>query len=168
MSYNNGRPGQVFSASFVTTALSTAGPHDLFVLTSTAASRVAILDIEIGQLSTAPGCRAGARITPVARVTGSAGGAAVGPVNLKGWSGAPAAVSGVTQNSSSVISTTSAVLLHAASLSGADGTWRYEPVCPPELNNNTQRAHLNITTPNVAVALHGTVTFAEYGKPPTN
>lgn len=155
--------GPIYTASFVTTALSTGGGHDLFQLTSTSASRVAILDIEVTQPSSAALTQAlGLRL--FRGTTGVGGGAAVTPVHINGHS-TQAAVTGVTANSSTVVSSTSAVLLHAAAMD-TTGKWRYTPIRPPTLNNTGQKLHLVTTTPQVATgALHVTVTMAEIGRP---
>ncbi len=162
MSYNIPN-GPIYTASFVTTALSSGGGHDLFVMTSTSASRVAILDIEVSVPSSAAVAQAlGLRLFRGS--TGTGAGSAVTPTHINGHS-TQAAVTGVTANSSTVVSSTSAVLLHAAAMA-TDGTWRYQPIRPPTLNNTGQKLHLVTTTPQVATgALHCTVTFAEIGKP---
>lgn len=166
MSYQNPIPnGPVYTASIATTALSTA-THDLFVLTSTSASRVAVLDIEVTQSSSAPSIAQSLGLSLYRGSTGTGAGSAVTPRHLDGWS-VPTAVSGVTANSSSVISTTSAVLLHSAALDAAGGNWRYKPCRPPILNIN-QRMHLVATAPQTTMsagqALYITVTFAEIGR----
>jgi hypothetical protein len=95
--------------------------------------------------------------------TGVGAGSAVTPTHINGHS-TQAAVSGVTANSSTVVSSTSAVLLHAAAMA-SDGTWRYRPIRPPTLNNTGQKLHLVTTTPQAATqAIHCTITFAETGK----
>src|SRR5262245_6862322 len=92
--------GPVYTAAFATTALSTAGPHDLFVLTSTGNARVVLLDIEVCQTSSAPTVPQGLGLRLWRGSTGIGGGAAITPVHVHGWPGVPAAVSGVVANSS--------------------------------------------------------------------
>lgn len=164
MSYDNPK-GPVYTASIATTALSSAGPHDLFVLASTSASRVAVLDIEVTQSSSAPAIAQSLGLRLWRGTTSTGTGAAITPAHIHGWS-TMAAVSGVTANSSTIVSTASAVLLHAAALDAAGGNWRYKPCSPPILNTN-QRMHLTATTPQTTMTtpLHVTVTFAEIGKP---
>lgn len=163
MSYTDRNGGQVYTATIESSVLST-NPHDLLTLLSSN-SRVELLDLEFYQVTAAP---LGIGIELWRGSTGSGGGSAVTPVNIKGWSGAPSAVSAVTANSSAVISTTSAVRLAAGAFEAGDGKWCFRPCVPPVLDT-AQRAHIRITAPSTGgaagVAIYGTATFRETGKP---
>lgn len=161
--------GPVFTATLVTSALSTAGPMDLVVLQSSAQTRVKIISLEAQQLSTA------AQSVQVELWRGSSStapaGTAVTPVNLDGWPNTVASKSGVTANTSTIISTASAVRLFAGGFSVGDGSFCYAPEEKHPIITINQTFHARMgtilfsTATPVSVAV--TLTYREIGRSPS-
>lgn len=155
--------GSVFTATLVTSALSTAGPHDLIGLLASSASRLQLLRTEMVALSTSPGALS-AQLELIRGSTGVFAGSAITPVNQDGWPTAKVATAAAAANSASLVSTASASRLEAGGFSG-DNVYCYDPCVKPIVVLN-QRVHWRIGTPNAATAIAITVSWREQGAIP--
>lgn len=154
--------GLTFAATVISSALSTAGGHDLISLVSSAASRCELIAVELQQLSTAP---VGFGIEIFRGSTSAAGGTAITPVPMPGWPAERVAASGANANSATTMSTASAVRLHAGGFECDSGKFVYRPEVLPSLVLNS-RIHVRVGTPPVATAIAATLVFRELGKIP--
>ena len=154
--------GNVYKCAFSTTALTT-NPHDLIGILASSLSRVAIHEIVIGQPSTE--CAYDSLGVQLLRgSTASSTSAAITPRHISGHSGAASAGSSVTLPCTTLVSTASAVLLHAEAFHGNKYCFRPDPCDRPVLEIS-QRLHVRVTAPSTT-RLNGTVTFSEIGKNP--
>jgi hypothetical protein len=156
--------GPVFTYPIPATALST-NPTDLWCVTGSTLSRVAIREIIIGQYSDAGDAQA--EMLPIQLWRGSTaigGGSAITGRNTKGWSGAPTAGSSVTGPSTTLASTASAVVVLADTFNVMGG-YRHYPV-PAErfILDQGQRFHIRLGAANDALTIHGTLKLQELGK----
>lgn len=170
MEFNSYREANVYSIPIYKQTISTAGPADIFgILASTSpVSRVEVLAINLSVSSSAVSGTPQALALQLLRgSTASSTSAAITPVNLRGWSGAPSAGSSATGPSSGIVSTASASQIWADSMNTAIG-WTFPPaqdetgLCRPVLASG-QRLHLRLDTPQVALVLSGNVTIREIG-----
>jgi hypothetical protein len=156
--------GNTFSAA-LTATLTTTNPTDLIsIVPSTGAipSRVQIQRIVVATGSTA-NVPVNMGIELWRGSTNAAIGAAVTPRNHAGWSAAPSAGSSVSANSTTLLSTASAVLFHADAMS--NGRFEYCPQSGYEpIIESGQRFHVR-GTGAAAGSVNVTLTFREIGKP---
>lgn len=159
--------GQIFTATLLSTALSTGGPHDLLALLSTGASQVEVLRLELQQISTAPQAMS---VELFRGSTANPGGSAITPANMSGWPSAPLAKSGLNGNSSTPMSTASAVRIAAGGFGADSGKYVFEPAGNLVLSSigGGQRAHVRVSAPGAAVPIALTMTFAERGRIPSS
>jgi hypothetical protein len=162
---NDGREGNVFTVPIVAQSLSTAGPADVWGFQAPAGSRFEVMSVMLGQTSTAASGVQGLGVSLFRGSTGVSTGGAITPSNTKGWSGAPVAGTTVTGPSSNLVSTASATLVYADSFEAANGRFAYapDPTYRPVFTNS-QRFHIRVTTPQVALSVHGSVTFREVAR----
>lgn len=151
--------GPIYTASFQTTALTT-NPHDAFGILPSTLSRVAIHEITLAQPTTEAPDRLGVQL--LRGSTASSTSAAITPRHIHGWSGAPTAGSSVTLPCTTLVSTASAVLVHADAFFDNKWVWRPAPMDRPVLDVS-QRLHVRITAPSTT-RLNGTIKFSELGK----
>lgn len=158
--------GPIFAFTFSAVSLSTAGPADLFFFTAPSNSRVSIREIRIGQYTDFGDAQA--ELLPIQLMTASTGtgaGSAITGLNVLRHTGAPTAGSSVTGPTTTVASTTSAVVNLSDSFNVAAGfyykpDWDERIVVPP-----SGKFALRVGTPNDAITLNGTLTLQEIGKP---
>lgn len=163
---HDGPSGPIFTAAFSAAAMSSAGPSDLFHITASGNSRVAIKEIRLGQYSEAGDAQA--ELLPLLLMVGTtsaAVGSTITPRNILRHTGAPSAGTAVSAPSTTLSSTASATLMIADSMNVEAGYW----LCPAARDrivlNPGQRAVLRMGTPNDPFTLNGTVTFQELGAP---
>jgi hypothetical protein len=166
MLFNDDRQANIFNVSFSAQTLSTVGNWDLFTITASSGSRVQILDIDLGQQSTAPSAIQALGIQCFSGSTAGSGGTAITPVNTKRWTAAPATVTNVLGPSTALASTASATQIYANAFEAASGRFRYrstEDYGIPIVISNSQRFVMRVTTPQTAVKISATLTFKELG-----
>lgn len=157
--------GRVFTATFATSA--TTGAVDLISLLSTAASKFVVRALDVFAISTSPET-VGIELW---RTTGSSAstGQTTVPRNVRGHTGAPAAVTGCNGPGTVPLTTgANAAKLFQGALA-PDG-FRYRPEVQerPEFTTNAPRFHARISAPTTTVTLVGTVTFEEIGRNPSS
>jgi hypothetical protein len=158
--------GPVYTASFSATT-TTTNPYDLFGILPSTSSRVCIHEITIGNISTGPASEA-VGMTLWRGSTASSTSAAITPRDVRGYTGVPTAGSSVTGPSSSTVSTTSAVAIHAESWVYGQESWKFCPEeCERPLLEVSQRLHLRMSAPAAGLTLAGTLKFSEIGKYPS-
>jgi len=156
--------GPIFTASFAAVAMTT-NPADVFGILPSSLSRVRVISARLGALSSAPVAQQlGVQIWRGS--TASSTSAAITPVNIEGHTGAVAAGSSVTAPSSGLVSTTSALSLHADVWHLDDMNWHWEP-CQSPILEKSQRMHVRVTAPSTTISIYGTLTFQELGKIPS-
>jgi hypothetical protein len=158
----NHDPGLTFAVTLTSSALSTAGSHELLAIASSGQSRVELLAIELQQLTTAP---LGFGVEIFRGSTSTPAGAALTPAPMPGWPAERSAASGANGNSTASMSTAAAVRLCASGFEADSGRFCYRPEVPPSLSLNA-RFHIRVATPPVATAIAATLTFRETGKIP--
>lgn len=168
MQFVDTREGNVFNVPFASQTLSTAGTWDLYTITAPAASRVQLLDIELGQQSTAPANIQALGVGFFIGTTSTGTGTGITAVNTKRWTGAPTAGTSVTGPTTSTASTASAAiaLIYANAFEAASGKFSYRPneeYGVPIVVSNNQRLFIRVSQPQLAVVLSGTLTFKEIG-----
>jgi hypothetical protein len=161
--------GPIFTYPFSATALTTAGPVDLWCVTAPSNSRLAVREIRIGQYSDAGDSEAEMlSITFMSGSTAPSSGTAITGRNINRYSTAitPAANTSVVGPSTTLASTTSADLIFADSFN-AMGGFRYYPV-PSErfIIGLSQRFVIRMTVPNDALTINGTLMVQEVGQFP--
>jgi len=159
----------LFTATFAGVAVSAA--QDAFEITAPATSRVKVKEVRLGQYSDFGDAAAEILSVTVLRghTASGSGGSAITPGNMAGWSAAPAAVSAVEANNTTVASGGSPVTLVADAFNIQQGwCWRaweeYEEIIL-EVN---QRLVVRLSAPIDPLTMNGTLLFEEIGKPPTN
>jgi hypothetical protein len=158
--------GPVYTASFSATT-TTTNPYDVFGILPSTASQVLIHEIVLGNVSTGPAAEA-IGMTLLRGSTASSTSAALTSRDQRGYTGTPTAGSSVTAPSSTLVSTTSAVLLHADSWVYGQGSWKFCPEeCERPLLALSQRLHLRMSAPAAGLSLYGTIKFSEPGKYPS-
>jgi hypothetical protein len=166
MTHRDGPSGPIFSAAFSAASISTAGPSDLFFVTASTRSRVAVREVRLGQYSDAGDAQA--EMLPITLLLGStsaAVGSTITPRNVARHTGAPSAGTAVSAPSTTLSSTASAILMHADAMNIAAG-WSYMPTAADRLVLNPgQKFTVRMGTPNDALSLNGTLTFEEIGTP---
>jgi hypothetical protein len=161
--HSNPNSAPIYSATFASVSISTA-EFDAFGILAPANSRVVIHEIRLGMQSTNPVNQTlGVRI--LRGSTAASAGTALTPRHIHGWTGAPSAGSSVTQPSSALVSTASAVLVFADNWHFHDDVWIYRP-CPEDrlVLEASQRLHVRVTGPTTTTPIYGTLTFAETGR----
>ena len=162
MSFANGSNGPVFTVPIPATSLTTGSAWDVFSIISTT-GRVELMEVVLSQVSSSVAAIQALGVKMFRGSTGVSGGAALTAANALGDGGAAAAVATLTGPSSTVISTTSATQVHSEAMK-ADGHFRYRPHADAcQVLATSQRLHLNVTTPSVAITVYGTVTFRQKG-----
>jgi hypothetical protein len=152
--------GQIFSAAFQTTALTT-NPHDAFGILAPTNSRVVIHEIVLAQPTTEAPDRLGVQL--LRGSTASSTSAAITPRNIMGHALAPSAGSSVTLPSSTLVSTASAVLLAADA--AFDNRFAFRPApCDRPMIEAGQRLHVRISAPSTG-RMNGTLLYSEIGRP---
>ena len=154
--------GQTYFATLLSSALSTAAGHDLLSLLSTGASRVEVVGLELQQLTTAP---QPASVELWRGSTGVTAGSALAAVPREGWPAKPAAKSAITANSSTLLSTASAVRLHAGGFEPDSGHFCWRPEFPVTLDSSA-RFHARMGTPG-PFSVAATIEWREVGKIPS-
>jgi hypothetical protein len=167
MQFNDSREGNIYNVWLQANTLSTAGQNDIYALVTSSGSRIQLLDVRLGQASTNPTAiqSLGIQFFSGTTSTGPAGGALT-PFNTKRWAGSPTAVTSATGPTTTLSSTTSATLVYADAFDAASGSFRYKPneaYGLPIVITNSQRFHIRVTTPQLPVIIHGTLTFKEIG-----
>jgi hypothetical protein len=159
----------VYTLPFVDFYCSSTGGSsyaDLWSITGTTAGRTRIRSINIGQKSTNTAGNQQLDVQVYRGSTALGGGAAVTPVNTKGW--ATAAVAGslaYAPSSTSLASSASATLVYADNTDwsgnwlfpGGDEEWGYFT------GEASQNHHVRVTAPPTGVYLSGTMVFEEVG-----
>jgi hypothetical protein len=167
MLFNDAREGNVYNASIQANVLSTTGQNDIYATLASSGSRFQVLDIRLAQASTNPTAIQSLGIQFFTGSTSTApAGTALTLFNTKRWSGAPSAVTSVTGPTTTLSSTTSATLIYADAFDAASGSFRYKPredYGVPLVITNSQRFHIRVTTPQLPVIIHGTLTIKELG-----
>ena len=158
--------GPVFNYAVSASALTTAGPSDLFCITAPSNSRVAVREIRIGQYTEFADAQA--ELLPLLIMTGStaiSAGTVLTGVNVRHHSGAPTAGSSVSGPSTTVASTASATVLLADSWNVAAGFyWKPDPI-ERVIIEPSARFVVRTGTPNDALTLNATLVLQEIGKP---
>jgi hypothetical protein len=155
--------GPIYTASFAAVSMTT-NPADVFGILASTLSRVRVISVELGAQSSAPVAQMlGVQVWRGS--TASSTSAAITPTNIEGHTGALSAGSSVTQPSSGIVSTTSAVSLFANSWHLDDQNWKWEP-CQSPILEKSQRMHVRVTAPSTTTSIYGTLTFEEMGKIP--
>lgn len=158
--------GPVFNAPFAASALTTAaGDRDMFCLTAPSNSRVVIREIRFGQYTEFADAQA--EMFSILLLTGSTligGGATITPQNVLTHSGAPTAGSSVTGPSTTVASTTSAVVKLSDSWNVSAG-WYYRPEFHERIVIEPSQRFVAklVGVPNDALTLNGTLVLQEIG-----
>lgn len=174
-SNGTGPRGATYTACFTAQTLTT-NPYDLFGLLTLAssvsnASFVELHEIRIGAYSTA--AVSAAYTVPMTLLRGSTASSTSAAITPTHWFGstspAPlAAGSSVTNPSSGVVSTASAVVIHAGSWD-ISKEWVYRPLEEDRQRIGlAQRFHLRMGAPASALVVQGSLVFAEIGKNPTS
>lgn len=166
MQFVDTREGNIFNVWLSANSLSTGGPNDIFNILAPTKSRVQLLEVRIGQSSTNPTAIQSLGVSFFSGSSSSGAGATITAYNTKQWTGAPTAGTSVTGPSTTIASTTSATLLYAGAYDAAAGTFVYRPneqYGVPLVITNGQRFHIRVTTPQLPVVSHGTLTFKEIG-----
>jgi hypothetical protein len=156
----------VFSLPFTGLAVSsTAAPYfDLWSVRASSLGRVTLEGIDIGQLSTAPATNQQINIMVMRGSTALGGGATIQPCQLKGWSGAPTALSSATAPSSNLASTASAVLLIADN-SDMSGSYSWRPDSSEMVTLDASQAlNVRVSAPPISIQLSGTLLIREVTK----
>lgn len=170
MAFNESyREGNVYSIPFASQAVSTNAFDLVGIYASTSPiSRVEIMSIDIAVISSAVSATPQlCQVQLLRGSTASSTSAAITPVNLKGWSGAPTAGSSATLPCSNVTSSASSVQIWADGFNAAQG-WHFPPyqemtgLVRPVVASG-QRLHLRLTAPSTAFTMTGTLTFREIG-----
>jgi len=157
MSYDAPK-GPIFTAAFGSSALS-ASAHDVFGILAPSNSRVRIEEIVLTQPSS-EGTDFSVQL--LRGSTASSTSTAITPRHIHGWSDMVAG-SSVTGPSTTLVSTTSAVVLYSDGTS--DLRWAYKPApCDRPIINVGQRLHVRVSALSTG-RLNGTITFSEIGKP---
>jgi hypothetical protein len=160
--------GPCHIATFSSVSATTAGQSDLFQITAPSNSRVEICEIEVSQLSTAPGFLA-LQLIRGSTTTGS-GGSAATPARAQPWG--VTAGSSVMTNNTTVASGANSETLHSSALTPAIPTYLFRPYDGSDGNRTGnervfleagQRAVFRAGTPSTAVTLSGTLKFREFG-----
>jgi hypothetical protein len=161
--------GAVYTYSFQATALSSAGPADIFTVTAPTNSRVAIRELRFAQTSDFGDAQAEilSLIFMVGSTSTAPAGTAITGTNVRTYTGTPTAGSSVTGPTTTLASTSSATLLLADAYNVA-APYLYIP--PPDMRfvlGRGQRFVARIaTTPNDALTVNGTLTLQEIGQSP--
>lgn len=152
--------GPIYTASFQTTALTTAA-QDAFGILASATSRVMIHEIVLAQPTTEAPDRFSVQLLRGSTISSTS--VAITPRHIHGWTGTPTAGSSVTLPCTTVASTASSVLVYADA--AIDNRWVYNP-CPSErlILNASQRLHVRISAPSTG-RMNGSITFSEIGRP---
>lgn len=159
----------VFVATFNAIAITAA--QDAFELVAAANSRVVIREIFLGQYSDFGDAQAELLSVLLIRGHGTAGsgGAAATPINLSPYSGAPAAVTSVAVNNTTVAVTGAGspktMRADVWNLQGARGGWLYRPKAKDRIIiEKLQRFVVRITAPADSITANGTILFEEIGR----
>ena len=155
--------GQTYFATLLTSALTTAAGHDLLSLLSSGASRVEIVGLELQQLTTTP---TAAAIELFRGTTAAAVGSSIAAVPREGWPTKPAAKSGINANSSTLLSTASAVRVHAGGFEPDSGHFCWRPEFPVTLESSA-RFHARVGTPG-PFSIAATLEWREVGRVPSS
>jgi hypothetical protein len=152
--------GPIYTASFQTTALTT-NAHDVIGIAAPSNSRIAIHEITLAQPTTEASDRFGVQL--LRGSTASSTSAAITPRHIHGHTGTPTAGASVTRPCTTLVSTNSAVLLHADA--ATENRWFYRPApWDRPILTTEQRLHVRITAPSTT-RMNGTIVFSEIGKP---
>lgn len=168
---NQNANGPCFSANFNAVSLTT-NPYDMFGILPPSNSRVQIVSILLGLQSTDNTKEQILGVQLLRGSTASSTSAGLTPVNMMGWSGVSAG-SSVTQPSSTLVSTASAVGLFQDVWNTRDA-WHFprEDCIPSEvlpILDKSQRLHVRITAPSTGTtfSVTGSLQFREIGRPPS-
>lgn len=162
MGHNNS--ASIYNIPLSAISLTTANAWDLFTITADSSARFELVKVQLQIASTLSALTHAIGLQLMRGSTAASTGAAVTPINIKGWTGALSASLTATQQSSTVISTASAVVLHAGAFD-FNGTYCYEPEeCERPVIAVSQRLNMRTTTPQNAASVHGTITVRELGK----
>jgi hypothetical protein len=153
----------IFTATFSAVAVTAA--QDVFEIVAPAApSRVAIREIRLGQYTDFGDAAAEIlSITIISGFTtsGSVGGTAPTPANVKRWSGAATAGSVVEINNTTLAQNGTGVVLVADAFNVQAGWWYYPPEDERIILDGGQRLVVRITAPADSVTMNGTLVFEE-------
>ncbi len=171
MSYGEGLHGPVFSATFSSVSLST-NPYDLFGIKAPSNSRVQVVGMVIALKSTDNTKEQNLTMSLLRGSTASSTSAAITAQNMMGWAGTPTAGSSVTQPSSTLVSTTSAVSIWEDTWNCRDAfMFPRDDVVPRSalpILDKSQRLHLRVSAPSTGTTfvVSGSILFREIGQPP--
>lgn len=157
---SHSKEGSAYVIALATTSLSTANPTNIFPFVAGSATRVRIEEISISIISTNTGAF-GVKVMRGSTTT-IASSLGVTPVALGGWSGHGAAGSYVVAPTTTLATTTSAVLVDARA-AGDGFTYEYRPqgleLVP------SQRLDVIMSAP-IVPTVYATIRFREVGKNP--
>jgi hypothetical protein len=165
MSHERYVRGPVFTVPFSAQALTT-NPQDLFFITNASVGRLAINEIRLGQYTEFADAQAELlSLLLMLGTTSAAVGTTITPQNVRQHTGASTAAFEVSGPSTTLSSTTSAVVRVADSWNVAGG-WFYRPdlvLTERIVLEASQKAVLRMTAPNDALTLNGTLTLQSLG-----
>lgn len=160
--------GRIYTVTQTLAALTTA-PNELMSLIASSQSKVELMKLELGQMSTST---ITAMLVELFRHTsastgGSTAGGALTPVNIKGHVAAPASTSIVVAASTVPHSTAQASRFHADTVAIDSGKFVWNPQFPEVVDVN-QRFHARLTALTTAAltGIAATLTYREVGKIP--
>jgi hypothetical protein len=159
--------GSIYTAPFSSVVISTAGSWDLLTLTAPSNSRVAILEIRLGQYTQFGDAKAGVQSLQI--MTGSTAtstGAAITPLNVDGHTGASTGKTAVSGPTTGILSTSSSVVRLADAWNVAAGWFYSRPSFVPQMAiilKTSETMNLRMLTPNEALTMNATITFQEIG-----
>lgn len=161
--------GPIHIATFSSVSATTAGGSDLFQITAPSNSRVEICEIEVTQLSSAPGVLS----LQLIRGSTASGSGGTSPVPSRAQPWGATAGSSVMANNTTVASSAGTETLHSAATTPAEPNYIYRPyegAAEGRRYRNerifleaSQRCVFRAGTPSTAVSLSGTLKFREIG-----
>lgn len=154
---------RLYSVPFQDFAISStiAAAFDLMTITGGSSNRTEIAGLKFGQKSTAPATIQQLDVLFLRGTTLGSGGAAITPVNLKGWAAAAAAAASVEGPSSAAASTAGATLMMADN-SDVSGHYNYTPVEYEEIELDVnQTLTIRVNAPSLLATISGTLFIRE-------
>lgn len=156
--------GPIFSATFQNIAVTAA--QDLFQLLTSSTTRIAIVEIDIGQFSDAGDAQDELLSLDLVRgnTADGSGGSAVTPVNLKPWSRTSPVT--VARNNTTAASGGGAIV-HSTSFNVRQG-WYWKPEHNQMFDDRffvevSQRFCVRISAPTDSLSMQGTIKWQELG-----
>lgn len=161
----NDNGGPFYLVPLTTAALSTANGWDLLQLTADPSARLEVVGFDLVIASTQFASGSQLSLQLLRGSSAASTGAAVTGRNVRGWSGAPTANFTAAGPSSGLTSTASAALIWAGAFD-FDGRLTYRSASRDERITLTlgQRLNFRTNTPQIAVAVTGSILVSESGK----